>query len=244
MWSAGGVRAGVARPQQSGQGLAGVVQEAQQRVVAEAAFVGGARPVPSRSGRSPGWRRCPGPGRAGRGRRRWAAGMPVRVSAACSQATSRAAARADRRPASAAGSMPASTRQAVGVEATGPNTSAWSRSTARSPMASPPSASITARSTAILPGSCPVPRGRSRRSASVKALVRPVASARSASSRDPAWLTTPRPSAETTSLGRDPVVCTQKVPSCWDDRDLRQASSSQLRRHFRVPAQDPDTAAR
>ena len=70
--------------------------------------------------------------------------------------------------------------------ATGPNTSAWSRSTARSAMASPPSASITARSVAIRPGSCPVPRGRSGLSAVEYAAVSPVASARSASNRDPA----------------------------------------------------------
>lgn len=38
-----GVRARVARPQHAGQGLAGVVQEAQQRVVAESVFVGGRR---------------------------------------------------------------------------------------------------------------------------------------------------------------------------------------------------------
>lgn len=36
----GGVGTGVSRPQQAGQGFAGVVQEAQQRVVAEAALVG------------------------------------------------------------------------------------------------------------------------------------------------------------------------------------------------------------
>lgn len=71
----------------------------------------------------------------------------------------------------------------------------------------------------------------------------PVASARSASRRDPAWMTTPRLSAEMTSLGRDPVVCTQKVPSCCGDRSPRQASSSQLIRHFRLSVQDPDTAA-
>ncbi|MGW2770840.1 Ku protein [Streptomyces sp. NPDC001275] len=33
------------------------------------------------------------------------------------------------------------------------------------------------------------------------------------------------------------------MPSRWDDRDLRQASSSQLRRHFHFSDQDPDTAA-
>ncbi|GAA3482217.1 hypothetical protein GCM10018966_067490 [Streptomyces yanii] len=165
-----------------------------------------------------------------------------RILKTCRQ-TTRLRHRCASRAASAVGSMPARRRQAAGVEAIGPKTSAWSRSRARPAMASPPSAGITARSTAILPGLCPVPRGRRRRSASVNAAVRPVASARSASRRDPAWLTTPWPSAERTSLGRDPVVCTQKVPSCWDDRDLRQASSSQFRGHFRVSGQDPDTAA-
>jgi len=95
---------------------------------------------------------------------------------------------------------------------------------------------ITAKSTAICPGSwpCPVvdvhvnvvrrpgsaipratrPERSVRRhlgppwSTAVKSAVRPVASARSASRRDPAWLPTPRPqSAETTSLGLDPVGC-------------------------------------
>jgi hypothetical protein len=69
----------------------------------------------------------------------------------------------------------------VGVEATLPNTSPWSRSMARSAIASPPSASITARSVAVRPGSCPVPRGRNGLSAVEYAVVRPVASARSAS---------------------------------------------------------------
>ncbi len=48
---------------------------------------------------------------------------------------------------------------------------------------------------------------------------------------------------ETTSLGCDPVVCTRKVPSCCGDGSPRQASSSQLRRHSRVTAQDPDATA-
>ncbi|MEE1767783.1 amidohydrolase family protein, partial [Streptomyces sp. JV185] len=37
-----------------------------------------------------------------------------------------------------------------------------------------------------------------------------------------------------------PIPCTQKVPSTWTDRTPRQGSSSQLRRHFRVTAHDPD----
>ena len=40
MWSAAVVRSGAAWPQDAGEGLAGVVEEAQQRVVAEAAFAG------------------------------------------------------------------------------------------------------------------------------------------------------------------------------------------------------------
>ena len=35
-------------------------------------------------------------------------------------------------------------------------------------------------------------------------------------------------------------TCTQKVPSCWYDWDLRQASSLQLRRHFRFFDHDLD----
>lgn len=82
--------------------------------------------------------------------------------------------------------MSANSRQAVGVEAIGPNTPAWSRSTAGSAMVSPPSASVTAGSVAIRPGSCPVPRRRSGPGAAEYAAVGPVASARSAGSRTPA----------------------------------------------------------
>ena len=96
------------------------------------------------------------------------------------------------------------------MEATGPNPSRWSRSTAGSAVAPPPSASMTARCTATRPGSRPVPRGRSRRGASLKALVSEVAPARSASRREPAWPTTPCPSALTTSSRRDRVVSRRK----------------------------------
>ena len=103
----------------------------------------------------------------------------------------RVAALADSFAPVAVGALPisstsASSRQAVGVEATGPKTAAWSRSTARSASASPPSASITAISVAIRPGSCPVPRGRTGLSAAEYTAVSPVASARSASNRAPA----------------------------------------------------------
>jgi hypothetical protein len=49
-------------------------------------------------------------------------------------------------PPGSAGSSSASTRQAVGVEQTWPNSSGWSRRRARSPTQSPPSASMTTRS--------------------------------------------------------------------------------------------------
>lgn len=232
-------RSGIARPQDPDQGLAGVVQEAEQWVVAEATLVGrgglfllgvagdqGGIDVQDQTGQF-----TPSGLRGGYGVSGLVGLQPGDIAGSGPRC---------RRAFRAAVLMPASTRQAVGVEATGPNTSRWSRSTARSAIASPPSASVTARSTATRPGSCPVPRGRSRHRASEKALVSVVASARSASRREPAWLTTPCPSALTTSLGRDRVVCTQKVPYCWNDWDLKQASSLQLRRHLRFSDHDLD----
>ncbi|MEY9834792.1 hypothetical protein ABH941_000003 [Streptacidiphilus sp. EB103A] len=220
----GGVGAGVARSKEAGQGFAGVVQEARQWVVAEAVLVGGGDLFFLGVAGDQGGVEVQDQARqvvaGGAGRGYWGSGL------------------GGLHPGGLAGGGPCcpqcGKRRGVGggqyapgggLEATVPNTAAWSRSRARSRMASPPSASITARSTATRPGSCPVPRGRRRRSALLNAPVRPVASARSASRREPAWLTAPRPSDETTSLGRDPVVCTQKDPSCWYDADLRQASS-------------------
>jgi hypothetical protein len=59
----GSVGAGVTGPQPSRHGLAGVREETQQRMEAEAALVGRGRPVPFPSGRRPAWRRGPEPGR-------------------------------------------------------------------------------------------------------------------------------------------------------------------------------------
>ena len=157
------------------------------------------------------------------------------VSAACAQASSRARARAPRGSGPAPpSSMPSRTRHAVASEATGPNSSGWLRSTARSAIASPPSASITARSTATRPGSWPESRWRSGANASLIAADRPVASARSASSRAPAWPTTPRPSAVTTIFGREEVRFTLRVLLTWTDGILRQDPSSQVEGHFYV----------
>ncbi len=90
---------------------------------------------PFRDGRSPARRRCPGPGRA----------VPVRWPSppVFRSGSRRPAARplpvpergADRRRSSTRSSTAASNRQAVGVEATGPNTSPWSRSQIRDGLA-------------------------------------------------------------------------------------------------------------
>jgi hypothetical protein len=170
--------------------------------------------------------------------------MPPLVSTVCSQAISRAAALAERRRASAAGSMPASRRQAVGVEATGPKTCAWSRSRARSAVARLHSASITARSTATGPGSRPIPRGhwpdrRVRGRAGQASDIGEIGQQAGSGMAD-----RPATVGRDDKLGTRRGTFTQKVPSCCGDRSPGQVSSSQLRRHFCVSAQDPDAAAR
>ena len=100
----------------------------------------------------------------------------------------------------------------VESDATGPNNALWSPSTAMSAMHSPPSAMLTARSASTRPGSWTARGRRKPASACDRSPVNELRSARSASSRDPACDTTPAPSAETTTLGRAPVLCTRKVP--------------------------------
>ena len=142
------------------------------------------------------------------------------VSAARAHTISRACALALRRRLRASPSNAASTRHAVGSEATGPNRSLWLRSTTGSEMASPPSASSKARSSTTRPGSCPDCRCRNDPSSYDIAFDRPGASARSTSSRAPAWATTPRPSTLTTILGRQEVRFTLRVPFTWTDGTL------------------------
>lgn len=146
--------------------------------------------VRRRKAGSPARHRGPGRGRATRVLRQ---GRRVSVRAARSEA-------------SACSWMLSSYRQAVVAEATGPNTSVWSRSTARSAMASPPSVSVIARSVAIRPGSCPVPRGRRGRREAECAAVSPGAPA------------------------RNPIPGTWKLPSPWTGRTPQQGSSSQSRK--------------
>ena len=155
--------------------------------------------VPCRCGRSRSWRPRPAPGP------RSCARPPTTSSTGRSRRPAPTPPPAPRPARSAAEpalgpSRALSSRHTVDADATGPNSSAWPRSTARSAIASPPSASITATSTAIRPGSCPEARCRNGSSASDTASDSPVASARSVSSRAPAWPTTPRPSARDNDL--------------------------------------------
>lgn len=112
-------RPGPPWPQDAGQRLAAVVQEAQRRVVAEGVFFQVVVAfcfsewqitiVASISSTSPGMTRSAA----------LACGSVPRVSARCTQASSGAAARAPRSRAIAAVSIDFSTRKAVGSEATG-----------------------------------------------------------------------------------------------------------------------------
>jgi hypothetical protein len=111
-----------------------------------------------------------------------------------------------------------STRQAVGAEATGPNSSGWSRRAARSLKQSPPSASTTARSRSTAASGW-------RRAAAARqpsALVSPTRSASSRSNAAPACPTTPVPSVVTSKLDGELVACTPKVPSLTTDTTFAQ----------------------
>ncbi len=165
MWSAAVFDPALPGAQHAGQGFAGGVEEAQQRVVAERLLPGLGRRLLLRVAdhdrgvhveHQPGDRRTRPPSRTAAGRSRPPAPTPPPAPAPGRPAAGPAPRRRS----------PASTRHAVGSEATAPNSSGWLRSTARSAIASPPSASITARSTATRPGSCPDRRCRNGASAS------------------------------------------------------------------------------
>jgi hypothetical protein len=146
---------------------------------------------------------------------------PSACAPAC-QARPRAWARAARSPArpSSSAATCSTTRQAVAVEATGPNSSGWSRRTARSLRQSPPSASITARSRSTAPTSWRRRGVWPRPARHDSAALSSSRSASSASSVAPAWLTTPSPSQVTSKRGRELVACTRKVPSLAGGCDL------------------------
>ena len=138
------VRAGVTRPKDGRQRLAGgdlgTVEEAGERVEAVGALPGRGRQLLVRV------------------RRTIVASMSRQSSelrsgsAPAAQARLSAVARPRRRPERCAPLTRSSTRQTVGLEATGPNRRGWSRSTRTSLIESAPSAMATERSASTLPG--------------------------------------------------------------------------------------------
>ena len=124
----------------------------QQRVQAERVLPGRSTPAPCRSGQSRSWRRCRGTSSQRRS-----------GAAPAAQAPALALARPARRPAQVCRSETrSSTRQAVGFEATGPNSRAGPAVTFKSLIESAPSAMATARSASTLPGSGSASPGRCR----------------------------------------------------------------------------------
>jgi hypothetical protein len=144
------------------------------------------------------------------------------------QARSRTRASADHSAATWRGAPPTSstsTRQAVEVEQTSPNSSGWFRRVARSLTQSPPSASITTRSRSTCPRSwAPPPRPRLARRPSSP--VRPSRSDSSLNRAAPTWLQMPWPSATTSNRGRDLVACTGRVTLLARDCGRETAASS------------------
>src|SRR5450755_1827824 len=101
-----------------------------------------------------------------------------------------------------------SDRQAVGTDATGPNSSRWSPITRKSLITRAPSAIAHARSEKTRPRSWP-PRGEG--SAAERPAVRPVRSASCRSRASPACDTTPVPPPVTSRPRDHPVAFTWKV---------------------------------
>lgn len=191
-------------------------------------------PIPSPSGRSRSTRPGPGPGRG-------SADRPRRPPAAH---------RGYRPPAPRPVLVPVRGPSAAGPTLHYPSPTVvamrWDLRPSRrtgplDPAAPPDPRSLRHHQRSSLPGPLrPGPaRGRPCRCrnparASPNAPVKPVASATSASRRAPACPTTPRSSALTVILERVPVAFTWQVPSVTGDQGLRQARSSQIRRHFLI----------
>jgi hypothetical protein len=104
-------------------------------------------------------------------------------------------------------------RDTVGSEAMGPNSSGDERDPAISARQSPPNASANARSATFLPGSCADPGRRHRSNPTDRPRSRPETRNVSASSRPPVWQTIPDPSDDTTILRPEPIAFTRKGAS-------------------------------
>lgn len=135
--------------------------------------------------------------------------MPSRVLPVCSQAVSRAAARAPRNAASAAGSMPAG-RQSPGGRGGGGRAEDFGMVVQQREVGDRLAAvGEHHRQIGGDPARFVAGAARAEPTQGVAEGLREAGGVgEAASRRDPAWLTTPRPSVETTSRGRDPVVCT------------------------------------
>ena len=103
-------------------------------------------------------------------------------------------------------------RHTVGSEATGPKSSPWPRSTARSDRHRPPRAAHRARSATILPGSCTARGLRQDSRARESAVSRPVARIVPVSSLAPACPTAGTSPDSTPTAGYNPVPFTTRVP--------------------------------
>jgi hypothetical protein len=166
-------------------------------------------------------------------------------AAPSAQACSRTLASADHSPAIPRGSADSSSarmRQAVGTEATLPNSSGWSRRVARSLTQSPPSASMATRSRSTWPRSW-APARTPRLARRPSSAVSPSRSASSPSSAAPTWLQMPWPSATTSNRGRVLVACTCRVTLLVGGCDRQTAASSLVGRVpcYRVPVRSTAT---
>ena len=100
----------------------------------------------------------------------------------------------------------------MGSEATGPKSSPWQRSTARSDRHRPPRAAHRARSATILPGSCTARGLRQDSRAPDSAVSRPTARTVPVSSLAPAGPTAGTSPASAPACGYNPVPFTTRVP--------------------------------
>ena len=121
-------------------------------------------------------------------------------AAPAAHARARACTRARRRRSSSATPTDSSTRRAVEIDATSPNSAGWEPSATRSDTQRPPSASITARSQNTRPRSCAERRSRVSPSAQPSASVSPSRSAAKGSTAVPARDDNPVPSALTSTF--------------------------------------------
>ena len=140
--------------------------------------------------------------------------------------------RACARPPPAA--ISSSVRQAVGTEATSPNSSAWSVMTRKSLITSAPSATAHARSASTRPRSWISSRSEAR--AFDSPAVSPVRSDSARSSATPACDTIPVPSAVTSSPFNQPVVFTQQVLFELDALRTSAIPIVPVQEHFSISA--------